>query len=667
MKGRERMKKLLSLKETVFVSVLSAVIVLSSAATVFLGIKLYGGSDPVSSTVQTSGDEVTLEDIGQAEKDYENADFSGLIKDGVLSIAECGAVADEPTDWGPLIRSALITAAQTPGTTVEFEEGTYYVAPASPSDTYVFDLGEYEAEDLHIKGNGCKFVLLDNYLGCFSFRNSNGVTVENMYFDCIEEPFIQATVTDFDKDLQILTIETDEVYTVFDDERMQDRFSTAYGMVRDKNNPYLLKSTCNNYFFFTSYEKVSDTEYRIGLSSQTAYLTNNYIEVGDKVTLNNRKGETTFIFDICEAGTFTATDITIYNSPGGGVVGRQNTGDITLTGFRMMADPRDNNWLCGNADGVHIQGCRGKVTMENCVFSNLSDDGVNLYQWASAVNNVVSASSVEVTTQINPVEVGDTVQIVDQTTGQILGTSRVSDIEPLDGKRVDQAARLILETPINGIKTGTDNTYVYFLKDKAFGNTVIKNCTFMNSRGRGLVLCTADTTVEGCTFQNLSNHAVNGWFIGDEGFELTNLTVKDNTIKNCHYLIPEVDGGKSGTIDITIANAAYVQSQFICHDTINITGNTITDYHGCAIRIGNSRNVNISDNFFDIKDVVSTTKKNNALYLNRSENVTVSNNIFNDNSTNLTAAVRYEKATLKDIEISNNTYACDAEHEVVSE
>lgn len=662
------MEKAFSLKDKILVIALSVVILLSTTSTIVVGVKLFGNGEGPSTTVKKDDESVvTLADIKATEENYEDVDFSDKIKDSVLKVDDCGAEADTLYDWGPLIRSVLATAAQNPGTTVEFSEGTYYVAPKTADETYVFDLGDYEIDGLTIKGNGCKFMLMDNYLGCFSFRNSNKVTVENMAFDCMEDPFIQATVTEFDKTRQLLTIETDEEYTVFDDERMQDRFSTAYGMVRNSSNPYLMKNTCNNFFFFTSYDKVDSKTYKVALSSQTQSFTNDYIEVGDKITLNNRKGETTFIFDICEAGNFTAKEITINNSPGGGVVGRQNYGEIMLDGVRMMVDPKSNNWLCGNADGVHIQGCRGKVTIQNCFFSNLSDDAVNLYQWASDVTKVVSSTAIEVITQVNPVEVGDVIEFVDQQTGRIYGSSKVKDIENVPGKRINQAARLILETPVTGMIPGKESGYIYFSREKDFSNTVIKNTSFMNIRGRGLVLCSADTVVEGCTFENLSNHALNGWFIGEEGYEITNLEFKDNTIKNCHYLIPEVDKGKSGAIDITISNASYIQSDYICHDNINIVGNTITDYHGCAIRIGNSKNVNIEDNFFDLKDAKANYSVNNVLYFNRSENINVSDNVFNDNSENLSAVIRYEAKSTKNIKLNNNTFAADAAKSVVKD
>lgn len=661
------MSKTFSLKDKLIVIALSVVILASTATTAFVGIKLFkNDTPPVEESTQKDG-KITLADIKKPETDYENKDFSDKIKDGVLKVADCGAEADALYDWGPLLRSVFKTAAENSGTVVELDKGVYYVAPLEPTDTYVFDLGEYGAEGLTIRGNGATFMLMDNYLGCFSFRNSNNVTVENMIFDCLEDPFIQATVTEFDTSKQVLTIETDEVYTVFDDARMQDRFQTAYGMVRNASNPYLMKNNCNNFFFFTTYEKLEDKKFSVSLSSQTADFTNKYIEVGDKITLNNRKGETTFIFDICEAGNFTVKDITILNSPGGGIVGRQNYGEIKISGLIMMIDPKGNNWLCGNADGVHIQGCRGNVIIEDSLFSNLSDDAVNLYQWASDVKKVVSPTVIEVHTNVSPIKVGDVIEFCDQQTGQIFGSSKVKAIEQIAGQRIDRQARLILETEVRGMTAGKEKQYVYFSREKDFSNTVIRNTTFMNIRGRGLVLCSADTLVENCTFENISNHALNGWFVGEEGYEITNLDFKNNKIKNCHYLIPEVDKGKSGAIDITISNAAYIQSEYKAHNNINIVGNTITDYHGCAVRIGNSSNVNIKENFFDLKDVGANYSVNNVLYLNRSENITISDNVFNDNSAKLSAVVRYDEKSVKNINIDNNTFAADTAKQVVKD
>ncbi|MBQ3133741.1 MAG: right-handed parallel beta-helix repeat-containing protein [Clostridia bacterium] len=658
------------LKEKILIAALAVLILISSVSTAYFGIQM---SKPAVAPEQEPSDDeavVTLSDIKDAEVDYENQDFSDKIKDGVLTLEACGAEVNSLVDYGPLVRSAIRTAIENPGTVLEFQQGTYYVGPTDSEANCHFDFGDYEIEGLTIKGNGCTMILLDNFIGCFDFSYSNNVTVEGMTIDTIDPPNAQGTVTAFDKTLQVLTLETDRAYTMFDDPRLQERLTTkeANGTVRNKNNPYLLKENCTNYYFVNSYKKISDTEIQLVLDPQTANLTNNYIEVGDKLTLNNRKNTSTFIFNFMHSGTSTLKDITIYNSPGGGVVGLQNHGVMTLKNVQMIPDIRKGLWACGTADGVHVQASRGKVILEDCLFSHLADDAMNLYQWYGDVSKVVSSTEIDAITTTSPLQIGDTIEVIEPSTGRIMGTSKIKDLLPLDGQRVDRAAKVILEKPISGMTVGaTTGTYYWYNKNKSFIGTEIRNCTFQYGRGRGLVLCTTDTVVENCTFTNLSNYAVQGWFDGHEGYELNNFVFRNNEVTGCNYLTREVENGNHGMVQISTDNNAWKQSQYLTHSKIEISGNKFTDYHGCAVGIGNCKDVTIRDNSFNLKEVGNVYKKNNALYISDSDTVTIEDNRFNDDKVGLTGAIRYQGATVKNIQIRNNSFACEQALEIIKE
>lgn len=655
------------LKEKILVGVLAALIVVSSASTAYFGIQMRKA--PTATPPASEG--ITLADIQKTETDYENKDFSDKIKDGVLTLEACGAQVDALYDYGPLIRSAIRTAIQNSGTVLEFQAGaTYYVAPVSSESQATFEFSESEIDGLTIKGNGSSLILLDNFIGCFNFAHSNNVTVEGLTIDTLNPPNAQGTVTAFDKAKQVMTIETDRVYTMFDDPRLQERLTTkeANGTVRNKNNPYMLKPECMNYYFVNSYKKISDTEIQIMLDPQTANLTNNFIEVGDKITLNNRKNTSTFIFNFMNSGTTTLKDITIYNSPGGGVVGLQNYGDMTLKNIQMIPDIRKGIWACGTADGVHIQGSRGKVIMEDCLFSHLVDDAMNLYQWYGDISKVVSSTELHVTTYVSPLKVGDMFEVIEPSTGRLLGTSKIKELLPLDGQRIDRAAKIILETPIKDLQTGVETgRYYWYNKNKSFVGTEIRNCTFQYGRGRGLVLCTTDTVVENCTFTNLSNYALQGWFNGEEGYELQNFIFRNNTVTGCNYLTREVDNGQNGSVQISTTNNAWEQSKYLTHSNIEISGNKFVDYHGAALGIGNCRNVTIKDNSFTKKEVGNVYSKNSAVYINYSQGVTLEGNRFSDSKAGLTAAIRYHGASVQGLTLRNNTFTCEKELEIIKE
>lgn len=662
------MKKLFSKKEAILLIGLAVVVLISSVSSVLLGLQLNKVDQGGESNVIDPDRVITRADIKKTETSYANKDFSDKIKDGVLSVADCGAEANSLYDYGDLIRSAFRTVIDNPGTVLEFEEGTYYVSPASTEATYVFELGADEVKGLHVRGNGCTMMFLDSYSGGFDLAYSKDVTFENMKFDCIEVPFLQAEVKSYDEKSNLLTVVADRPSTVFDDPRFEGCISTCFGTVRDKANPSLLKTTANNYFLFTAVKRISEYEYQFTLSQETYWLTNKYIEAGDKVTLNCRKNSS-FIFGIEGASNCTFKDITVYMSNSGGVGASQLRGDLNLQSFRMLPNPNSDNWICGNADGVHIQAGRGKVTMENCVFSNLSDDGMNLYQWEGPINQIISSTVVQAAAIGGTMpKIGDTLEVVDCANQHIIGTAKVKELLPVQGKRIDAEAQVVLETPIEGMKTGdVKGTYFYYIKEKSFVGTVVKNCTFQNIRGRGLVLCTTDTVVEDCKFINLSNQVMEAWYGRGEGFEVQNLAFKNNYIENCNYLFLNADGGEVGQIDIAMHNAVMEQSPYISHNNITIADNQFFDYHGCAINIKNARNVTVENNFFDLKNVKTVYSKNNAIYINVSEDITVRNNVFNDDSENLTAAIRYEASTVKNLTISDNTYACDKQHEIVKE
>lgn len=664
------MKNIFSVKDKIIVAVLAVLIIGSTVSTVLTGIRMNTPPTVDAPPIKDDG-VVSLEDIQETETDYENVNFADKIQDGVLTLSACGATADSLVDYGPLIRSAIRTAVENPGTVLEFQPGTYYAAPVSSTDdTHTFDFSDYEVQNLHIKGNGCTLILLDNFLGCFNFSYSDGITIENMTVDCLEPPTMQGTVTAFDASSQIAIVQTDRVYTMMDDPRLAERLTSteANGTIRNRNNPYLLKENCMNYYFCNSVEKISDTEYKLFLNPQTANLTNNFIEVGDKITLNNRRNTNTFIFDFRYSGTTTLKDITIYNSPGGGVLGLQNDGVLTMQNFQMIPDIRKGLWTCGTADGLHVQGSRGKVIMEDCLFSHLTDDAVNLYQWCGDVPQVLSETELVVDTIRSPLQVGDRLEIIEPATGRLLGVSKIKDMLLVEGHRIDRRAKAVLETPIAGLQAGAPaGTYYWYTKEKSFVGTEIRDCVFQYNRGRGLVLCTTDTVVEGCTFDTTSNYAVQGWFNGTEGYELQNFVFKNNTLRNCNYLTREVDNGKNGMLQISTDNNAWQQSVYLTHSNIEITGNKFIDYHGCAVGLGNCRNVTMTNNSFDLKDASNSYSKNNAVYISYSDGVVIKDNRFLDDKPGLTAAIRYRADTVEDLVIQDNSFSCDEAYEVIKE
>lgn len=82
----------------------------------------------------------------------------------------------------------------------------------------------------------------------------------------------------------------------------------------------------------------------------------------------------------------TLEDVVVRSSPGMGII-CQLSGDITIRGSGRAEDrtagafPRAGSGRLTplQADATHFSNCRGKVTVENCLFERMSDDAINVH------------------------------------------------------------------------------------------------------------------------------------------------------------------------------------------------------------------------------------------------------------------------------------------------
>ncbi|MBQ9964340.1 MAG: right-handed parallel beta-helix repeat-containing protein, partial [Clostridia bacterium] len=319
-----------------------------------------------------------------------------------------------------------------------------------------------------------------------------------------------------------------------------------------------------------------------------------------KLVINNRVGCNMSMFDIRRCSDITLRHITVYACACTGVVGSQMAGPVTIDDFNMTYRPNSNLWITSTADGVHMQGGPGVITLINSSFIGLLDDGLNLYQWRSLVDEVLADNKIVLNTDGGAMPiVGDTMEFFDSVNQRLLGVSRIVEITDTTGEGPHQRGTLTLENPIAGMcgKEADVPTQGY-LQRHEFAGSVVRNNVFKNLRGRGLVLHTTDTVIENNRFENISNHGIHGWYGYQEGLRIRNMTITGNTFENVGYYRIEAHQGPAGAISIRLDNSeATVQSeQKTFHEDIVIRNNTFTNFHACAINVGNIKGVTIADN-----------------------------------------------------------------------
>jgi hypothetical protein len=74
----------------------------------------------------------------------------------------------------------------------------------------------------------------------------------------------------------------------------------------------------------------------------------------------------------------TVENVTIHHAGGMGVIAEDCT-DPVLRNVRVALRPGSKSLITTTADATHFVGCRGKVTVEGCLFENMLDDSCNVH------------------------------------------------------------------------------------------------------------------------------------------------------------------------------------------------------------------------------------------------------------------------------------------------
>lgn len=582
-------------------------------------------------------------------------DYSDKVKNNELNAADC-SFADGSGHINNYVFKALMLTASLSKARLVLPLGTYYLSADEESPCGI-DMSHYKLDGLSLDGKGSTILMTDNFKGGFSFIGSKNMLLENLVLDYVNVPWAQGTIVEANAEEQTVRLLLDDDYNIFDDERFHESISAHYGTVRDRDNPRFLDPDALYYFFMKSVEKKEERLYEIKLHEATP-LVGYTMELDDKLVINNRVGCNMSMFDIRESGNFTLRNITVYSCACTGIVGSQMTGPVFVDNFVVTYRPDSKLWISATADGVHIQAGLGAVTIENSNFIGLIDDGVNLYQWRSLTDKILADNRVRVYNDggCMPRE-NDTLEFYDSVNMKFLGAAKAVKIENTAGSGPHSYADVTLDKNICGIKEAEGEnpaTYIY-IQEQDMKGSVIRNCTFSNLRGRGVVLHSEDTLVENNRFVNISNHGVHGWYGYEEGLRLRGLTVRNNYFSRVGYYRIEANQLPCGVISVRLDNnAATEQSEYLFHENIVIEDNIIADFHGAAISIGNSEKVVVKGNKI-ISDVTTERYgKERGIHLSHCTDVKVSDNLLDNTLADVWTPFTLENC--EDVEAANNVY-----------
>ncbi len=321
-------------------------------------------------------------------------------------------------------------------------------------------------------------------------------------------------------------------------------------------------------------------------------------------------------FSVYGSERVTFEDVTIYCTPGMGLYAG-GCRDMTLRRFRVMRRPGTKRWMSATADATHFVGCRGRITMEDCVFDGQGDDATNIHDMymvvvertgdtklrlrggkrGGAPRNLQAGDKLEIGGGDNPLVPYVTLTVKSAAADDELRTTDV-EFEESVPERVEA-----------GDLVGNAS---------ACASVRISGCRMRDNRARGFLIQTRDVVIEDCEFEGISASAIqitsdtDRWW---EGVGARNVTVRDCRFKECNFGAAR----RKGVIDI-YGELGGRQGPRLAgpgvHRDITIEGNVFEKADGWGVHVCSADGVVLRGNKF-----IEPTE--GAVLVEKSENVQI--------------------------------------------
>ena len=266
------------------------------------------------------------------------------------------------------------------------------------------------------------------------------------------------------------------------------------------------------------------------------------LSAGDRITF---RGRAAHVCAVRDSGEVAFRDVTVWNGSGFAFEAWQGAGPVSLIRCQVVPGPKpegaSEERVHSACDASHFSNMRRGPVLEDCVFTDMTDDGTNInghYAVADGFDPESRAFTVleryEVATgkyksQTENIEKGDNIRVLTRDFHLLAETTAEGPVA--EGKLVVSDR---LELP-------TSDVVLQNASAQSSGFT-IRNCVVRRIRSRGLLIKAGDGLIEHCTIAQtrmagiLAEPESAGW--PEFGFT-SNLTIRDNLLAGTGYGNPK--------------------------------------------------------------------------------------------------------------------------------
>ncbi|MBB5061927.1 right-handed parallel beta-helix repeat-containing protein [Granulicella mallensis] len=427
------------------------------------------------------------------------------------------------------------------------------------------------ADRLTVDGGGSEFVFHDSVLP-IAIAYSKFVDLRHFSIDYQTQRLIQAKVIGGSDAYVDLKIDDKESYAVKSNhiyihaEKYEE--PAKFSLVFDSLEKGLAARTGDNWSFFqSSATLLKPGVIRVmGLESQP--------RTGEVLVLwNGNRPNPAILID--QSAHVSVSAVTVHSAQGMGLIA-QKSAEIHLDGFSVALKPNSGRYVTTIADAVHFSNCRGQLTVENGLFENMLDDGINVHGSYLRVTGHSTPNTVSLefghpqTFGLPFAAIGETVRFVHRQTLEPYATAKVVRVSRVDDKHLE--LRLDSDLP-SSLEPGDGVENLNWRPRMLYRNNHIRH-----NRARGTLFGSeaVSTVIENNFFDYLSGPAI--LFSADASSWFENAPAHNVTIRHNRFLDTNMGPFGPAPIVIDLPFKAKEDSTYFSVRNIRIENNQFEEF-----------------------------------------------------------------------------------------
>ena len=260
-------------------------------------------------------------------------------------------------------------------------------------------------------------------------------------------------------------------------------------------------------------------------------------------------------------------DVTVERCNAMAVVVGEGCADFSFK--RLSVRPAPGAAFSSNADGIHVVGLSGTLSLDECLFERLGDDALNVHARAFVVKGGRLPSRLE----------ASPVVVYDPKTFQVKARGTAATLCLSDGDIVADA--------------------------RHFPSVRIRDTTCRAMRARGFLVQTGDVLIERCSFRDIGRSAVLCAPDVERWFELgpcSNVEIRDSVFDGCDAATPaDAAAAIAFRASHGVGEKSYPPG---VHSGVRIAGNRFARTRGAAVSLESTSDVELHGNDFDTPNPV---------------------------------------------------------------